>query len=97
LIAPVRRVPPGTSGALSLEGTAAGLFGAVALAALAVLLELVPTAALLPIVAGATIGSFIESGLGATLERPGILNNDALNFINTGVAAFAALVISDLS
>jgi uncharacterized protein (TIGR00297 family) len=97
LIAPVRRVQPGTSGALSLEGTAAGLLGALALAAFAILLEIVPTAALVPIVAGATIGSLIESGLGATLEPPGILNNDALNFINTGVAAFAALVISDLS
>jgi uncharacterized protein (TIGR00297 family) len=97
LIAPLRRVRPGTSGALSLEGTAAGLVGALSLAALAVGLGLVPMKALVPIVAGATIGSLIESGLGATLEPPGILNNDALNFINTGVAAFAALVIRDLS
>lgn len=94
LIAPLRRVPPGTSGAVSLEGTAAGLVGAGALATAAFALGIVPGEALLPIVAGATIGSFIESGLGATLEAPGILNNDALNFINTGIAAFAALVIS---
>lgn len=93
LIAPLRRVPPGTSGALSIEGTAAGLAGAAALAGLAVTLELIPGRALLPVVAGAMIGSFIESGLGAKLEAPGILNNDALNFINTGVAAYAALLI----
>jgi uncharacterized protein (TIGR00297 family) len=93
LIAPLRSVAPGTSGALSVEGTAAGLLGAVGLAAGAVALGLVPVSALIPIVAGATIGSFVESGLGATLEAPGILNNDALNFINTGVAAFAALGI----
>jgi uncharacterized membrane protein len=49
---------------------------------------------MLPIVAAATLASFIESGLGATLERDGTLNNDALNFVNTGVAAFAALMIS---
>ena len=97
LIAPVRRVPAGTSGALSVEGTAAGLVGAVVLAAMAIVLELVPAKALVPIVAGATIGSLIESGLGATLEPQGILNNDALNFINTGLAAFAALVIRDLT
>jgi uncharacterized protein (TIGR00297 family) len=97
LIAPLRRVAPGTSGALSLEGSAAGVFGALMLAELAIVLDLVPRTALVPIVAGATIGSFVESGLGATLEAPGILNNDALNFINTGLAAFAALVIRDFS
>jgi uncharacterized protein (TIGR00297 family) len=97
LVAPVRRVPAGTSGALSFEGTAAGLLGAVCLAGFAVGLGVVPGTALIPIVAGATIGSLIESGLGATLEPPGILNNDALNFINTGSAAFAALVISGLA
>ena len=96
LIAPLRRVPAGTSGAVSLEGTTAGLVGAFALAGVAIELGLVPGTALVPIVAGATIGSFIESGLGATLEPRGILNNDALNFINTGVAAFAALVVSEL-
>jgi uncharacterized protein (TIGR00297 family) len=94
LIAPVRRVPPGTSGALSLEGTAAGLIGAFVLAGAAVALGIIPATAVIPVVAGATIGSFIESGLGATLETSGILNNDSLNFINTGVAAYAALVIS---
>jgi uncharacterized protein (TIGR00297 family) len=97
LIAPLRRVPPGTSGALSLEGTAAGLLGAFALAGVAIALGLVPERALIPIVAGATIGSLVESGLGATLEPRGILNNDALNFINTGLAAFATLVISELT
>ena len=94
LIAPLRRVAPGTSGAISLEGTAAGLIGACALAGIAVALGIVPRTALFPIVAAATVASFVESGLGATLEGPGILNNDSLNFINTGIAAFAALLIS---
>jgi len=94
LIAPVRRVKPGTSGALSVEGTAAGLLGALVLAALAVGLRIIPQTAVIAVVAAATIGSLIESGLGATLERSGVLNNDALNFINTGVAAYAALLIS---
>lgn len=97
LIAPVRRVAPGTSGAISLEGTAAGLAGAFALAGVAIALGVIPSDALVPVVAGATIGSFVESGLGATLEARGILNNDALNFINTGVAAFAALVFGGIA
>ena len=33
----------------------------------------------------------IESWLGATLEAPGILNNDMLYFINTGTAAMTAV------
>jgi uncharacterized membrane protein len=41
-------------------------------------------------VIAATIGSLVESWLGATLEEPGILNNDVLNFLNTGVAAVIA-------
>jgi uncharacterized membrane protein len=35
----------------------------------------------------------VESVLGATLEKPGILNNDVLNFINTAVAAAVVLLI----
>jgi uncharacterized protein (TIGR00297 family) len=92
-------VPPGlvragTSGAMSLEGTAAGLVGAAALAVLAASLHLVPAASLLPIVAGSTIGALVESLLAASLEAPGILNNDALNFINTAVAAYAAVSLA---
>jgi uncharacterized protein (TIGR00297 family) len=94
LVAPVRRVPPGTSGALSVEGTVAGIVGAAALGGLSVALGIVPADALLPIVAGATVGSFVESGLAARFEASGVLNNDALNLLNTGVSAYAALVIS---
>ena len=64
------------------------------LGALAVALGLVPLAWLWPIVIGATAGSLLESWLGATLEGPGILNNDMLNFINTAVAVLATLAIA---
>lgn len=94
LVAPLRRVSPGTSGALSIEGTAAGVGGAALLGAAAVALGLVSRETWLPIVAAASLASLVESGLGATLERDGTLNNDALNFVNTGVSAFAALVFT---
>lgn len=89
-----RGVAPGTSGAISIEGTAAGLLGALLLGSLGVALGLVPAGALLPVVAGATIGSFAESAMGATLEGPGFVNNDVLNFLNTAIAAAAAVLIA---
>jgi uncharacterized membrane protein len=41
----------------------------------------------------AALSSGLESVLGATLEAPGILNNDLLNFINTASAAGLALAL----
>lgn len=90
-ITSLKGVPPGTSGAMSLEGTAAGVAGALALGTVAVVLRLVPRELLPLLVIAATVGSLIESWLGATLEDPGILNNDMLNFINTGTAALTAV------
>ena len=49
---------------------------------------------MLAVVVAATAGALVESALGATLEGPGILNNDMLNFINTAVAAAVALAIA---
>jgi uncharacterized protein (TIGR00297 family) len=92
LVPSLRPVAPGTSGAVSVVGTAAGLTGALALGALGVVLGLIPAVALLPVVAGATVGSFAESAMGSTLEGPGFLNNDVLNFLNTAIAATVAVV-----
>lgn len=89
-----RQVPPGTSGAISLEGTAAGLMGACILGSLGIALQLTPASALLPVVAGATAGAFAESAMGATLEAPGFVNNDVLNFLNTAIAAAVAVLLA---
>jgi uncharacterized protein (TIGR00297 family) len=94
LVPTLARVPPGTSGAVSAEGTAAGLLGALALGGLGVLFGLVPAATLPAIVLAATIGAFAESAMGATLEAPGIVNNDVLNFLNTAIAAAAAIFLT---
>lgn len=94
LVTTLRRVRPGTPGAMSLEGTAAGIVSALALASLAVALGLISSAVIVIVAVSATAGALIESMLGATLEGPGILNNDMLNFINTAVAAVVALALS---
>ncbi len=94
LVTTLGRVKPGTPGAMSLEGTAAGIVAALGLAAAAVGLGLIAPPMVLVMGIAATAGALAESALGATLEGPGILNNDMLNFINTAVAAAAALVLS---
>jgi uncharacterized protein (TIGR00297 family) len=94
LVTTLRNVKPGTPGAMSLEGTAAGLVAALALAAIGVALGLAPRPAIVPIAVAATVGALAESALGAALEGPGILNNDMLNFINTAIAAAVVLTIA---
>jgi uncharacterized protein (TIGR00297 family) len=95
LVSTLRPVDAGTSGAVSLEGTAAGLLGALVLGALGVALGLVPARMLVPVIAGATIGSLAESAMGATLEGPGVVNNDVLNFLNTAIASLAAVLLAE--
>lgn len=94
LVTSLARVKPGTPGAMSLEGTAAGIVAAFALAAIAASLGLIAGRMALGVVVAATAGALVESVLGATLEGPGILNNDMLNFINTAVAASVALALA---
>lgn len=93
-LTPFVRVTPGTSGAISLEGTAAGVVAAAALAAFANAVGLIPVDMIVGVVAAATAGAFAESLLAATFEGTGLLNNDALNLINTALAAFAALALA---
>jgi uncharacterized protein (TIGR00297 family) len=94
LVTSLGRVKPGTPGAMSVEGTAAGLVAALALAAVGAEFGLIGARLILGVVVAATAGALVESALGATLEEPGILNNDMLNFINTAVAAGVALAIA---
>jgi uncharacterized protein (TIGR00297 family) len=91
LVTSLAHVKPGTPGAMSLEGTAAGVTAAFALAAVGVAAGLLQPSAILAVAIAATAGALVESALGATLEGPGILNNDMLNFINTCVAAAVAM------
>jgi uncharacterized protein (TIGR00297 family) len=82
-----RRVRPGTTGAVSLEGTVAGVVSAAGLAALGAWWGLVPWITVPLITGAATVASLIEGALGATWEARGILNNDTLNFVNAAIGA----------
>lgn len=97
LITSLSAAPPGTSGAVSWEGTAAGVVAAAALAAAALALGLISASAVAIVVLSATVASFVESVLGATLEGRGILDNDLLNFLDTACAAGLAVALTGLA
>jgi uncharacterized membrane protein len=48
------------------------------------------------VVAAAFLGTVVESVFGATLERRGLLDNEAMNFLNTLVGALAAAAMAPL-
>ncbi|HVN92611.1 MAG TPA: DUF92 domain-containing protein [Terracidiphilus sp.] len=97
MITTLRAMEPGTDGAVSISGTLAGAIAAAIVAgagcwALGGDLSLFQLSC-----AGAVFGLFFDSLLGATLERRGWLNNDAVNFLSTASAAgFAVMLLTIL-
>jgi uncharacterized protein (TIGR00297 family) len=94
LVTTFRPVPRGTEGAVSLEGTLTGIMASAVIAALGAGLGLFSWKGVLPIVLAAFIGTTFESVVGAALERRRLLDNEALNFLNTLVGALIAVVFT---
>jgi uncharacterized protein (TIGR00297 family) len=91
LLTTLRRVPPGTDGAITLIGTLAGITGAAIIAAVgAPAMGMSAKECLVAFTAGVA-GLFFDSLLGATVERRGWLGNDLVNFVSTAFAAAVAL------
>ncbi len=93
MITTFRTVDPGTDGAVSVVGTLAGTGAAVVVAAIGTLALSGGPGLFWISAAGGVFGLFFDSLLGATLERRGWLNNDAVNFLSTAGAAVFALAI----
>lgn len=95
LITTLRPVPPGTEGAVSLEGTLAGIAGSVAIALVGWAVGLIPAGQVLTCAIAAFIATNLESLIGATLqERYRWLTNELVNIINTSLGAIAAILIA---
>ena len=91
LITSWQRVTPGTDGAISLTGTAAGIAASAVVVASGIpATGTRPRDCLLALVCG-TAGLFFDSVLGATVERKGWIGNDLVNFLSTAVAASMVL------
>merc|ERR1711862_640163 len=90
LITTMERVPPGTEGAVSLEGTAAALVGAVLLPMYAYAAQLIPFNSIILATISAFLATFAESWIGAAIQNKKgfeFMTNEVVNFVNTLIGA----------
>lgn len=84
-----RRDQRGLDGVVSLEGTLLGLAGSIVIAGIHALFAGPGYGGFIIVLAG-TAGNLLDSLLGATLERKGLIGNDPVNLLTT---LFAALLV----
>ncbi|MBC1262074.1 DUF92 domain-containing protein [Synechococcus sp. BSF8S] len=98
LITTLRPVPPGSEGAISLEGSLASLGGSALMALVLLFLGLLPgSAAALLVTAVGLVATLIESLIGASLQgRLAWLSNELVNGLQTLIAALLALGLAPL-
>ncbi len=94
MITTLRKVEPGTDGGITLAGSFAGIAAAAIVAGLTTLALGAAQSIFNVTLAAAVVGFFFDSLLGATLERIGWLNNDAVNFLSTVCAGICAMGLS---
>lgn len=93
MLTTLRAVEPGTDGAVSVAGTLAGVAAAGVVAAAGTWALNGDARVFAVSCGGGVFGLVFDSLLGATAERAGGLNNDAVNFLSTGAAAGFALAV----
>jgi len=92
LITTLQPVPRGTEGAVSLEGTLAGIVSSLALAAIAWGVGLISLVGIGICAIAAFVATTIESLIGATVEEKlAWLTHDLVNIINTTIGAGVAI------
>ncbi len=94
LITTLQPVPRGTEGAVSLEGTLAGIVASVAIAFLGWTVGLIDLTGIAFCVIAALIATNLESVIGATMQSQfEWLTNEVVNIINTLIGAIAAILL----
>jgi uncharacterized protein (TIGR00297 family) len=93
LITGMRRVEPGTDGAVTLLGSCAGVAGGALVSIAGEWAMHLSAGAILTTFGAGVGGLFFDSLLGATLERRGWMGNDLVNFTSTLFAAALAAVV----
>jgi len=92
LITTLEPVEPGTDGAVTWQGTVAGVVGATVVAAVGVSAGIGPAGVAVVLLAG-TVGMTVDSLLGVVLEGP-VLGNQGVNFFATLAAALVAATVT---
>ena len=87
-------VPAGENGGISLAGTAAGLVASALIAGLGFILGLTSAGGAAIAFAAAVAGNLMDSVLGTTLERRGLVTNGVVNFTGTSLAGALALAFT---
>lgn len=90
LITSWQSVPAGTDGGVSPPGTFLGVIAASLVGLQATLTGIIHPRFAVVAVVTAIVGMFVDSLLGATLERRGWLTNNAVNLVSTGFASLVA-------
>lgn len=97
LITTLKPVPRGTEGAISLEGTLAGIVGGILISLVAYSLGLITFTGVIICTIAAFVATNLESVIGATLQSDiDWLSNELVNVINTIIGAVVAISIAIL-
>ncbi len=94
MITTLKAVQAGVDGAVTILGELAAIMGSMVIGILAVIFGLVDNAFMVILIttAGGFFGTNVDSLLGATLQKRGLLSNSGVNF----VATFAGAAISGI-
>jgi uncharacterized protein (TIGR00297 family) len=93
LIISLRKVEPGTDGAITLLGSSAGVAAGALVTVVGGWAMHLGAGAMLTTLGAGIGGLFFDSLLGATVERRGWVGNDLVNFSSTAFAALLAAVV----
>ena len=95
LITTLKPVSPGTEGAVSLEGTLAGMVASAVIALVGYGVGLVDLMGIVYCIIAAFIATNLESVIGATLqENLEWMTNEIVNIINTFIGAVVAILLA---
>lgn len=95
LITTLQPVERGTEGAVSLEGTLAGIVASAVIAAVGWAVGLIGYLGIVICMAAAFIATNLESVIGATLQSRYVwMTNELVNIINTLIGAIVAILIA---
>ncbi|GFE71473.1 TIGR00297 family protein [Chroococcus sp. FPU101] len=98
LITTLQPVPRGTEGAISLEGTLAGVFASAAIASLGLGIGIISGIGVIWCILAAFVATNLESLIGATLQTKWEwLTNEYVNVINTLIGAIVAILLGFLA